>query len=661
MPGLSIAREAAVLVSFISLFWLYGQSRKHEKRIAPKELGRLLAWAFAVLAAVVLLSTISGITTRPAENGARESSAIVILVGTVSSISLVALASFVLLIVRELVLFKRRQGTKRSLLIYELLLASTSLSAILTLPFQQAFVGSILFTLTVLFAVVISFRQNWIVYLSRREKIYALVYSGLLFALFVLLNVVLAENTLGNKALTAFSRPLQSYVQLNAVLGAIYFGMAFVSTLFHLPTAEVYERKQSELNSLHNLSRLITQVFDFNDLVNMVTQMTMEVCGARSAWLEIIDTNEATGEMNIQVVSRKNINQEDVAAFSDAESNSMRHMLLESKAVMMVDDVWNDRRTRFLKDRGKLKGSLLSVPLVSHDKLMGVLYASKQIEYGFDQDDVEVLTTFADNVTIAIENSRLIVRSIERERLQQEMLVAQRMQQRLLPQTVPQHPSLDIAATSVSSLEVGGDYYDFVSLPNEQLGIVVGDVSGKGVSAAFYMAEVKGVFLSLSKICTTSKQLLDLANQSLMESLERKAFISLIYGVLDLKTGSLNVSRAGHCPLVFVSEDKQELIRPNGLGLGLTNRQVFSQTTEERIILLKKNDVCVFYTDGVTESQNGSQEEFGYSRLLEATRQARMDTANEIKNRILNSIHEFTGTSSYGDDMTLVVIKWLGA
>ena len=303
---------------------------------------------------------------------------------------------------------------------------------------------------------------------------------------------------------------------------------------------------------------------------------------------------------------------------------------------------------------------MLTVPLLSHSKLIGVLHATKDFQDAFDQDDIDVMTTFADHVSIAIENSRLITKSIERERLHQEMMVAQRMQKRLLPQTLPNLSAAEFAAVSESSLEVGGDYYDVISLPDEKIGIVVGDVSGKGVSAAFYMAEVKGIVMSLSRICSTPRELLSRANDVLMETLEKNMFISAIYGVLDVRNAELTLARAGHCPVIYISQNSVELIRSTGIGLGLTDGTQFEQSTEERIIKLNSGDICVFYTDGITESRNDEMEEYGYERLMEVATKCSNCSANEMKERILNSVQTFIGQGTYNDDVTLIVMKWIG-
>jgi serine phosphatase RsbU (regulator of sigma subunit) len=436
--------------------------------------------------------------------------------------------------------------------------------------------------------------------------------------------------------------------------------MAFVTSLFHLPTAEVYERKQSELSSLHNLSRLVTQVFDFKDLVNTVTHMTREVCGAQSAWLEMIREGKVKGTQDFEVVGMNNISESQIALISANEEFSLRKLVIESKKVLLVDEVSTDRRTRHMKQHGIRIGSLLSVPLVSHDQIIGILHATKDVEYGFDQDDIDVVTTFADHVTIAIENSRLIAQSLERERYRQEMMVARDMQRRLLPQKFPTSRSFEIAAMSEPAMEVGGDYFDFVELSDGRVGVVVGDVSGKGVSAAFYMAEVKGIFQSLSKLCDSPRELLIRANHTLIGNLEKKAFISLLYAILDVNRATIDLARAGHCPMIYVSENEQDMIRPSGLGLGLTDGEIFSISTEEKKLRLKKGDVCLFYTDGITESRNEGGEEFGYERLVALAAEIRNQSAREIQDRILSEIRAYCGKTAFSDDLTLVVIKWLG-
>ena len=655
---LDFAREAFIIVAFVLIYLFLESSRTNVKQAATKDVGRLLIVCAVVLSIVALIGFV-GPGTSNLDEEQTSYSPMNIFLSMILGLCLGWVSLRSLLTIKDLVLFKRKKGTKRNLTLYLILLFCSVVPMLPFFSLETSLLGTLFFGLTVAAIVANSFRQSWIVYLSRKQKIYVIVYSAFLFTGFVLLNVLFFEKTFTNKALLAFSQPLHRFTQLNAIFGAVYFGMAFVSTLFHLPTAEVFERKQFEITSLHNLSRLVTQVFDFNDLVNTVTQMTLEVCGAKSTWLELVKVDKEN-LTSFEIVSAKNVTRDRIELINGGDQSLLRNLVIESKKYLLIEDVSADRRTKHVAAEKLLKGSLLSIPLISHGSLIGILHATKEFEYGFDQDDIDVLTTFADNVTIAIENSKLIARSIERERLQQEMMVAQAMQRRLLPEALPTSDKLDIVAVSESSAEVGGDYYDFIQLPDDKVGVVVGDVSGKGVSAAFYMAEMKGIFLSLSTICASPKDLLIRANEALMGSLEKKAFISLIYAIIDTRVGTVHIARAGHCPLVYLSGNEVELVRPTGLGLGLTNGEVFVQATEERLIKLREGDVCIFYTDGITESRNANGDEFGSERLVTVAQRSKDRTAEEIKNEVLQEVRKHVGSPVIGDDMTLVVIKWLG-
>ncbi len=649
-------RELAVLGSFVLLFVYLNGIRGVKPLAVPKNIGRLLAYSILVLAITGAVAAIQNSTPEAETPTPQSLGAVETLLYTIVTVALGAFSIASLLTIRDLVFYKRKKWTKRNFGAYVITLLVANAATLPFLPAEGRLLSSLLFSVTLIIIVVNSFKQNWVVYLSRREKLYSIAYSALLFLTFLGINILINQTSL-ERALVGYHPPLQSFIQLNAIFGVVYFGMAFVSTLFHMPTAEVYERKQSELTSLHNLSRLVTQVFDFSDLVESVTSMTLEVVGANSAWLELIKGRNDQGDVLVEVVSLKNTTRQQIETITVNSEMSLRQFVIESKRPLVVDDVSNDRRTKHIKGLDMEVGSLICVPLASHKELIGFLHATKEFRYGFDQDDVDVLTTFADHVTIAIENSKLIASSLERERFQQEIMVAQQMQKRLLPQKIPQYASLDIAAVSEPSLEVGGDYYDFIALGPEKLGIVIGDVSGKGVSAAFYMAEVKGIFQSLSRVADSPRDLLLRANQALVDSLERKAFISLLYAIFDIPRSRVVLARAGHCPMIHISGEHAEMVRPTGLGLGLTHESIFEEVTEETTIGLKSGDICIFYTDGLSESRNSEGEEFGYDRIVNVALSVKARPSELIMDSILQEIRNYTGNSSYGDDMTLVVVK----
>jgi serine phosphatase RsbU (regulator of sigma subunit) len=173
------------------------------------------------------------------------------------------------------------------------------------------------------------------------------------------------------------------------------------------------------------------------------------------------------------------------------------------------------------------------------------------------------------------------------------------------------------------------------------------------------MAEVKGIFQSLSRIYPSPRELLERANDVLAGSIDRRSFISLIYAVLETSTGVVTLSRAGHCPMLLVRSDEVQYIRPSGMGLGLSTGRAFSDAIREERVQLNPGDVCVFYTDGLTEARNG-EDEFGYERLIACARDIHGQSASWIKDFILERVQTFARNQSLHDDLTLVVLKWRG-
>jgi phosphoserine phosphatase RsbU/P len=367
----------------------------------------------------------------------------------------------------------------------------------------------------------------------------------------------------------------------------------------------------------------------------------------------------AAGSYFVHIAGMKNITGPEIDALLPPGGRTLRDAVLEERKPIVVDDAAADSRLAKLKKTETSVGSLVVVPLVSHAGLIGILYATKDTPYGFFKDDVEVISAFADQATIAIENSRLINKSLERERLMRELMLAQEMQRKLLPQSLPQFSSMELDAISTPAFEVGGDYYDFVQLDQHRIGVIVGDVSGKGVSAAFYMAEVKGIFQALSRLYTSPAEFMIKANEALGDTIDKHSFVSLIYAIVDLRTGRLALARAGHCPMLLVSKGDVRYIRPNGMGVGLSKGNLFAGAIAEHSIQLDAGDVCVLYTDGVTEAHVGD-DEFGYDRLLEAATRSKHRSASEIKDDILATVKTFIDNQPNHDDLTLVVMKWRG-
>jgi sigma-B regulation protein RsbU (phosphoserine phosphatase) len=277
------------------------------------------------------------------------------------------------------------------------------------------------------------------------------------------------------------------------------------------------------------------------------------------------------------------------------------------------------------------------------------------------QDQLGELAGSFNQMTGSIEN--LLQTAAEKKRLEEELRIARQIQMSLLPRGPLEMPGLAVTALCVPAREVGGDYYDFFPLGARRLGVLIADVAGKGTSAALYMAELKGLVLSLSQIYHSPRQLLIEANRILGSTLDSRSFITMTYAVLDLANGVMTYARAGHTPLIFLAANgsaRAQVLIPNGMVLGLQidgAEARFGELLEEKQIPLGVGDVIVFYTDGITEAMNPASDLFGDSRLSRLVEEHGHLDSGELRERILREIEAFVGTADQHDDMTMILIK----
>ena len=255
-----------------------------------------------------------------------------------------------------------------------------------------------------------------------------------------------------------------------------------------------------------------------------------------------------------------------------------------------------------------------------------------------------------------------VSRIAERERFLKELEIARSIQMRFLPATPPVFPKLDIACLCKPTMEVGGDYYDFIRHDDSRLGVVIGDVSGKGVSAAFFMTMAKGIIKALSRINPSPKSLLSDMNSVFYENTPKEIFISLIYGFFDVENNTLIFARAGHNPLIVRKSvgGTPELLNPAGLAIGLEKGDIFSATIEEKALPIQAGDVFMFYTDGISEAMNKNGDEFGEERLSQLVSQYAQESAHAILDKISHEVTHFANGAKQHDDFTMVVVKVVG-
>lgn len=554
--------------------------------------------------------------------------------------------SYVLISFRELFFFRQTKNVNlyfQTMLIFIIL---SSVSAALFRGSEYSFIRNTFFIISIILIALNSIRISWIAFINKKEKLSLLALSVVISALFIVNIVYSSMDGTHKELLYTFSPALSQFSYLILLYGAIYFTFLFFTTMFHIPTAEVYDRRAQEVSSLQNFSRLITQVLDFDDLADTVTDITIKVSNADAAWIVMKENNDK------RTVAVKN------AAYVDTDV--INHYLFSAKKIDRLTDtmIFSIDDYSIKNTLSEKFGNILVSPLQTHNDVRGFLIASRKNELLFYEEDKNAIKTFSDYASVAIENSRLLNESIEKERLEKELDVAREIQKKILPSSDPVLDKLSVSSVFIPAFEVGGDYYDFFQTGNDKFGFVIADVSGKGISAAFIMAEVKGIFQSLSRITESPKEILVKANQVLRDTLSRNSFVSALYGVIDLNKEKLFLARAGHCPVLVVRNSKVIEFKPEGIGLGLSRDDFFERTIQEQEIDLIDNDTIILYTDGITEAKNKELEDFGDKRLSDIVIKNASHSADEIANKIVHDVTVFSSNHSQYDDITLVIFKW---
>ena len=568
------------------------------------------------------------------------------IVSFIYALIILASISYIFIAFREMFFIgqRRNSGTYFNTMVIFFLL--TAFSSIFKKTSGLSFISDSFFIITISLIVMNSLRISWIAFIVKKEKIILLVLSIIIAALFTVNLVNYGESNGQQILLFGFSSALSQLVKLILIYGIVYFTVLFFTTLFHIPTAEAFDRKAREVSSLQYFSSLITQVLDFKELAETISEIALKVSNASASW---IVWNE-NGKRDI--IINKNIGY--------IESQNLSKIILDERpnaglSGTTIADLGKYKQKIELKENYR---NMLIAPLKARSQVMGYLFAVKKDENLFDEEDKNAVNTFADYASVAIENSLLLKESIEKERLEKELDLAREIQRKIVPAKTPEFEKLKISSTFIPAFEVGGDYFDFFAIDENKLGFIIADVSGKGISAAFIMAEMKGIIESLSKLITSPKEILVTANQILKKVLDRKNFVSAAYGLIDLNLETLHIARAGHCPILLVRGGISEDIKPSGLGLGLNFSNYFSDNLEEIKIDLIGNDILVLYTDGITEAKNDKLEDFGEQRLQKIIIENSDKKADDIANRVIRDITTFSKDNAQHDDITLVILKW---
>jgi sigma-B regulation protein RsbU (phosphoserine phosphatase) len=296
--------------------------------------------------------------------------------------------------------------------------------------------------------------------------------------------------------------------------------------------------------------------------------------------------------------------------------------------------------------------AVMAAPLVWRGETLGILYLDSLGIAAFSQADLELLSGVAGQSAAAVGNARLHEELLKRQRLEQDLHLAERIQQSFLPRRIPKVDGYTFCARYDPAYEVGGDFYDFVRLPDDRLGIVVGDVSGKGIGAALYMARLTRDLRYFALAESDPARVLRWMNRAVVESGQDDIFVTLLYAVLDVRLRQVVFANAGHMPPVLRHKDEQSLQvldQTAGLPLGVLPDPEYASES----FRLERGDTVMLFTDGLVEAMNPARQMYGMERLLRCVARD-VSAAPALLERTLRDCQRHVGEAAQFDDTTLV-------
>jgi sigma-B regulation protein RsbU (phosphoserine phosphatase) len=299
----------------------------------------------------------------------------------------------------------------------------------------------------------------------------------------------------------------------------------------------------------------------------------------------------------------------------------------------------------------------LIVPMQIQGKTRGVIILGKRINnLEFSDSDIEFISSVGSLAIISLENIHLFKEALAKQKMEEELELARGIQKNLLPSIIPHFEKFDIAANSITSQQVGGDYYDLIKLSDYSLCIAIGDVSGKCVPAALLMANLQAFLKTTVKHGMNISEATALINDLISENTSDGRFITFFWGILNENNLTLNYVNAGHNPPLLIRNGKIIKLTKGGIILGVMKTVV---PYESETVQLEKNDVIIFFTDGITEAKNLKDEEFSDKSLEELALSLASSSSTNILNSIQREVHKFASGTVQSDDLTLLILKVL--
>ncbi|AXC14435.1 Serine phosphatase RsbU, regulator of sigma subunit [Acidisarcina polymorpha] len=408
-------------------------------------------------------------------------------------------------------------------------------------------------------------------------------------------------------------------------------------------------RQAQTLSVMNEISRELTSILDLDPLLERIGQLIRRLIDYHMFTIWLLNERDQVLESQYGVrFGERYVPEERIPL-----DRGLVHVALTERRAVLVGDVRKDPRYHLVNLETR---SEMAVPLIYKGKVIGVLDIEHTRPYYFNEDHERAVTTLAAQIAISIENARLYQRIAHQEqRLEHDLAMAREVQLRLLPPSRPKHIHAEFAAKFLAARTIGGDLYDFLPFDENCTGIVLGDVSGKAAAAALFAAVVSGIIRSLASGLLSPSAMLQALNDSLQERRLDSQYVAMVYAVWNDSNQTLQIANAGATQPIFCRGGEVETVRAEGFPLGMFPAAKY----EEFSLATRPGDSIIFFSDGIVDAQNSSDEMFGDEMLVKVVRENQHKSADEMATTILEEVTKFQGDVDRFDDETVVVLKVL--
>jgi hypothetical protein len=490
-------------------------------------------------------------------------------------------------------------------------------------------------------AIILSINLSWVAFLNLKQKGLLMLYLAIIIACISYFFDVLFQYS--EKHPIDIHLAESPFMQGSFFFLAIYAIFTELVLFFNLPTSSVFERRFAEISNFQKLSESILEGRTEKQVYEVLLDSAMGIAKTQAAFLEILKNGELLCS-NLTSEDARNIKK--ILHQGNYTYLSSKKFTTKSLPAISLDSSFQ---------------SLLVVPLISHQHHLGTLFLLKDTNNAFDNVVLNLINTYATQASITLENFSLLSQTVENEKYKNELQTAKGVKDKLLPKNTYFKNNFEFFAHATSPDQVGGDYYDYFKINENKYAIIIADVSGKGTSAAFNMAQMKGIFQSLVQLDLSPDLFMKYANDALSNCLEKSSFVTASYFVIDTQVKKIYYSRAGHCPSLHYQAEKQavQYIEGKGLGLGIMRNDKFMNYIEVSVQEYQSGDLLMLYTDGVVECANNIGEEYGYDRLKRFVENNASFGLASLVRGVQKEMEKFSGTTQLLDDCTIVLVRFL--